>query len=161
MITLDNFQNGVTSVRCWKWFMETGQIITLTSQIHSCPFYYWSCTTNANSLPHLEHTHTHTHTHSLSLSSVTTESYHLCSVQQWLISLLFFFIFLQSNIIYVPIQDLHWMKLAHALIYGLKLACTKLSSTTRPSLVQPILALGWCNWCCCTDLRHVIKSKMV
>ena len=27
---------GVTSIRWWKWFTETGQIITVTGQIHSC-----------------------------------------------------------------------------------------------------------------------------
>ena len=47
-------------VRWWKWFMETGQIITVIGQINGCPCYYQSYTSKhpAPFLP--KHTHTFT-----------------------------------------------------------------------------------------------------
>ena len=41
--TIDFFQTSVTDVRCWKWFMETSQIITVTSQTHGHPYHYYIC----------------------------------------------------------------------------------------------------------------------
>ena len=34
------FQTDATAIRWWKWFMETGQQITVTSQIHRSSCYY-------------------------------------------------------------------------------------------------------------------------
>ena len=31
---------GIYIIRWQKWFTETGQVITVTSQIHSCPYYH-------------------------------------------------------------------------------------------------------------------------
>ena len=39
MTTLDIFEAGVTSIRWWKWFTETGEKIAETGQIHSHPYY--------------------------------------------------------------------------------------------------------------------------
>ena len=39
VIMIHSFQTSVTDVRCWKWFMETSQIITVSSQTHSCPYH--------------------------------------------------------------------------------------------------------------------------
>ena len=41
VITIDSFQTSVTDVRCWKWFTETSQIITVTGQTHSRPYHYY------------------------------------------------------------------------------------------------------------------------
>ena len=41
VITIDGFQTTVTDVRCWKWSMETSQIITVTSKTHSRPYHYY------------------------------------------------------------------------------------------------------------------------
>ena len=38
---IDFFQTSVTDVRCWKWFIETSQIITGTGQTHSHPYHYY------------------------------------------------------------------------------------------------------------------------
>ena len=37
MIALDIFETDVIFIRWQKWFMETGQIIDVTGQIHSLP----------------------------------------------------------------------------------------------------------------------------
>ena len=64
VIALDIFKTGMTSIRWWKWFTETSQIITVTTQIDKWPpmllpeLYHKT----PSSLPHLKHTHTHTHT---------------------------------------------------------------------------------------------------
>lgn len=34
--TLDIFQTSVASIKWGKWFMKTGQMITVTGWIHSC-----------------------------------------------------------------------------------------------------------------------------
>ena len=39
VIMMHSFQTSVTDVRCWKWFMETSQIITVSGQTHSCPYH--------------------------------------------------------------------------------------------------------------------------
>ena len=49
VIALNIFQTivtSITSIRWWKWFMETGQIIMLTGQLqlHGGPCYYQICT---------------------------------------------------------------------------------------------------------------------
>ena len=41
VITTHSFQTSVTDVRCWKWFTETSQIITVTGQTHSRPYHYY------------------------------------------------------------------------------------------------------------------------
>ena len=41
VITIDSFQTSVTDVRCWKWFLETSQIITVTGQTHSRLYHYY------------------------------------------------------------------------------------------------------------------------
>ena len=40
VITLDILQTGATSIRRQKWFMGTGQIIIVTSQMHSHAYYF-------------------------------------------------------------------------------------------------------------------------
>ena len=50
-------------VRWWKWFMETGQIITVIGQINGCPCYYQSYTSK-HPAPFLSQ-NTHIHMHSL------------------------------------------------------------------------------------------------
>ena len=42
VIMINSFQTSVTDVRCWKWFTETSQIITVTSQTHSRPYHYYT-----------------------------------------------------------------------------------------------------------------------
>ena len=39
LIMLDNFQTSAASIRSQKWFMETGQTITIASQIHGSLHY--------------------------------------------------------------------------------------------------------------------------
>ena len=39
VIMIHSFQTSVTDVRCWKWFTETSQIITVSGQTHSCPYH--------------------------------------------------------------------------------------------------------------------------
>ena len=61
-------QTSKTSIRWRKWFMETSQTITVTSQIHSHLYYYQSSTSNHHApFPSRTHTHMcacmHTHTH--------------------------------------------------------------------------------------------------
>lgn len=58
---LDTFQTGVTSFRWQKWFTETGQITTVTGQIHGHPYNYQS-STSKHQAPFPPSTHTHTHT---------------------------------------------------------------------------------------------------
>ena len=41
VIMIDSFQTNVTDVRCWKWFTETSQIITVTGQTHSRSYHYY------------------------------------------------------------------------------------------------------------------------
>ena len=55
-------QNSKTSIRWRKWFMETSQTITVTSQIHCRPYYYQSSTSNHHA-PFPSRTHTHMHAH--------------------------------------------------------------------------------------------------
>ena len=64
-------QTSKTSIRWRKWFMETSQTITVTSQIHSRLYYYQSSTSNHHApFPSRTHTQartcvcacTHTHT---------------------------------------------------------------------------------------------------
>ena len=43
VIALDIFQTGVTAIRWRKWFMETGQTITVTGQIHGFLCHYHTC----------------------------------------------------------------------------------------------------------------------
>ena len=54
-------------VRWWKWFMETGQIITVIGQINGCPCYYQSYTSKhpAPFLSQNTHTHSHAFSHKL------------------------------------------------------------------------------------------------
>ena len=47
----------------WKGFTETGQTITVTSQIHSCLCYYHTCTPAPT--PTYIYTHMHAHKHSM------------------------------------------------------------------------------------------------
>ena len=73
MITQDFFQTNVTSVREQKWFMETSQIIPVTSQMHSRPYSYQSSTGKHPAPFPIENAHTrartctgmHTHMHTL------------------------------------------------------------------------------------------------
>ena len=39
VIMIHSFQTSVTDVRCWKWFTETSQIITVSGQTHTCPYH--------------------------------------------------------------------------------------------------------------------------
>ena len=60
VIALDSFQTRVTSIQRQTWFMGISQIITVTVQIHGCPYY----TSAQLPFPPRIHTHTHhTHTH--------------------------------------------------------------------------------------------------
>ena len=45
VIMIDSFQTSVTDVRCWKWYLETSQIITVSGPTHSCPYHYYTSIT--------------------------------------------------------------------------------------------------------------------
>ena len=79
MIALDIFQTGATSVSWQQWFMETGQIITVTGQMHCHPYYYQSCTTKLHCLKHtlacMLTYNTHCLTHCLTLCYISSCSF--------------------------------------------------------------------------------------
>ena len=76
VLELDIFQTGVTSIGWWRWFMETGQIITVsvTGQIHDWLYYSRAALENTKLLS-LSRTHVHAHTH-IHLQAHTPHAFH-------------------------------------------------------------------------------------
>ena len=65
-----NLETGVTTVRQWKWFRETCQKITVTTEIHYHLHYQSSTSNNPVPFPSRTHTHTHTHAHTHTISAM-------------------------------------------------------------------------------------------
>ena len=70
VIMLDIFETSMTSIRWWKWFTQTGQIITVTGQIRTAIHTTTRAVRATSMLPCLSRTHTQSHAHAHTLCAV-------------------------------------------------------------------------------------------
>ena len=162
-----SFHTGVTSVRCWKWLMETCQIITVTGRPHGHQYHYQSCTSK-QPVPFLvkKNTHTHTYTHH-TFKQAHMHTHTRTQVRTHTISLRCIFLFLevikQNNSQYI------WLT-ADGVFFGIYWSFnsslkTFLFKKNFSSVSLPWYATGVCVWarvcvslCACVCI-HVVCVK--